>query len=77
MIELKTHAEGVCLPVRVQPGARRTAIVGEHGGALKVAVNAAPEQGQANTAVIALLAASLQLPRQRVQLIRSFSVGNF
>ena len=41
--------------MRVKPGAKRTGIVGTHGGALKIAVNAAPERGKANDAVVALL----------------------
>ena len=63
MIALQERAGGICLPVKVQPGARRNAILGAHAGALKVAVNAAPEQGKANAAVIELLAEQLHLPR--------------
>jgi hypothetical protein len=46
---------GTRLRLRVKPGAKRTGIVGTHGGALKIAVNAAPERGKANDAVVALL----------------------
>jgi hypothetical protein len=66
MIELRTADDGVLLPLHVQPGARRTAIVGEHGGRLKVAVNQPADRGRANLAVVALLAAELDLPRGRV-----------
>ena len=66
MIALQMREGGICLPVKVQPGARRNAIVGAHAGALKVAVNAAPEQGKANAAVIELLAEQLQLPRSKL-----------
>jgi hypothetical protein len=45
----------------VQPKARRSAILGLHGGALRVAVTAAPDKGQANRAVAALLAEALDL----------------
>ena len=56
MIELETHAEGLVLPVRAQPGARRAGVVGRHGGALKVAVTEVAEKGKANKALIAFLA---------------------
>jgi uncharacterized protein (TIGR00251 family) len=69
MIELQPHAEGVLLPVRVQPGARREGIVGEHAGAIKIAVHAAPEQGKANHAVIDVLAKALDIPRGALEVV--------
>jgi uncharacterized protein len=59
VIEVVAHAEGTVLPVRAQPGARKTAIVGVHAGALRVAVSAPPDKGKANAAIVALLAAAL------------------
>lgn len=61
-LELTSVAGGTRLRLRVKPGARKTAIVGIHGGALKIAVAAAPERGKANRAVVALLAKALGLP---------------
>ncbi len=49
--------------MRAKPGARRNAIVGEHGGALRVSVTAAPEQGKANEAIVELLADAWKLKR--------------
>ncbi len=69
MIELKQRTDGVSMAVKVQPGARRTAIIGEHAGALKVAVNAAPEHGRATAAVTELLASKLNLPRTSFTLL--------
>ncbi len=66
MIALQVRDGGICLPVKVQPGARRNAILGAHAGALKVAVNAAAEQGKANAAVIELLADQFSLPRSSI-----------
>ena len=43
-LELTPVAGGTRLRLRVKPGARKTAIVGVHGGALKVAVAAAPKK---------------------------------
>jgi uncharacterized protein len=69
MIELTVHAEGVVLPVRAQPGARRAGIQGERNGALKVSVTAPPEDGRANEALIDLLREVLKLKRSQVELI--------
>jgi len=65
-LELVSVAGGTRLRLRVKPGARKTAIVGVHGGALKVAVAAAPEKGKANRAVVKLLAEVLDLPASAV-----------
>ncbi len=65
-LELVSVAGGTRLRLRVKPGARKTAIVGVHGGALKVAVAAAPEKGRANRAVVKLLAEALELPSSAV-----------
>jgi uncharacterized protein (TIGR00251 family) len=69
MIDLTAHAEGVVLPVRAQPGARRAGIQGERNGALKVAVTAPPEDGRANEALVELLRDKLKLKRSQVELI--------
>ena len=65
-LELVSVSGGTRLRLRVKPGARKTAIVGIHGGALKVAVAAAPEKGKANRAVVKLLAEALDLPASAV-----------
>ena len=69
MIELGQHPKGVLLCVRAQPRARQARIVGEHGGALKVAVTDAPEKGKANQAIIDVLCDQLGLKRSQVMLI--------
>jgi uncharacterized protein (TIGR00251 family) len=69
MIELTEHAEGCILPVRAQPGARRSGIQGEQNGALKVAVTAPPEDGRANQALLEVLREELGLKRSQIQLI--------
>jgi uncharacterized protein (TIGR00251 family) len=69
MITLTDHAEGVVLPVRAQPGAKREGVVGERNGALKVAVTAPPLEGRANDAIVAVLRDALGLRRSQVELI--------
>jgi uncharacterized protein (TIGR00251 family) len=68
-LELTATPRGTRLRLRVKPGARTTAIVGVHGGALKLAVAAAPEKGKANRAVIALLAEALDIPASAVTIV--------
>jgi uncharacterized protein (TIGR00251 family) len=66
-------AGGVCVRLRVTPRARRNGIEGlvadaEGGVRLKVAVNAAAEDGRANSAVLELLAREWRLPRASLTL---------
>jgi uncharacterized protein len=69
VIALREHPEGIILPIRAQPGARKTALIGEHGGALKLAVAAPPEDGRANAALVELVRELLGLKRSQVELI--------
>lgn len=69
MIEITAHAEGCILPVRAQPGARKTTVLGEQSGALKLAVTAPPEDGRANKALTEALRELLGLKRSQVELI--------
>lgn len=69
MIAISNHPEGCLLPVRAQPGARKNAIVGEHNGALKVAVTAPADRGKANQAIVELLRKALNLKRSQVELV--------
>jgi uncharacterized protein (TIGR00251 family) len=61
---------GIRLALRVQPRAGRTRVVGLHGEALKVQVAAAPVDGAANAAVVALIAEWLGVPRRSVAIIQ-------
>jgi len=65
---LQRRAGGFVLELHVQPGARRAAIVGEHGGRLKVAVKAPPLEGRANEALLKLLSERLGVARRAVAL---------
>jgi uncharacterized protein (TIGR00251 family) len=69
MIALIDHAEGVVLPVRAQPGARKAGVLGELAGALKVAVTAPPEDGRANKALVETLREALGVKRSQVKLL--------
>lgn len=51
------------------PGAVRTAVIGLHGGALKVKVKAPAEGGRANEALLDLLAGTVGVPRSSATLL--------
>lgn len=57
------------LKLKVVPNASRTRLMGWLGDSLKVAVSAPPESGKANTAVLELLAQSLETPIRNLQLL--------
>ena len=64
------NPEAILLHVRVQPKARANAVKGWHGAALRVSVTAAPQDGKANRAVIALLAETFDVAPSSINLVR-------
>ena len=69
MLDITTTANGLILPVRASPGAKRDALAGEHAGALKVAVSAPPDKGKANEAIVGLLSKTLGIPKSQIALV--------
>jgi len=65
--------ESCTIKVRVQPKSSRNQVDGFQDGALRVRVTAAPTEGQANAAVIALLAKTLGVSKSRRGIIRGYS----
>ena len=61
------------IEIRVQPRASRNTITGLKDGILRIRVTAPPVNGQANAAVIALLAEALGVPKSAIRLIRGAS----
>jgi uncharacterized protein YggU (UPF0235/DUF167 family) len=55
--------------LRVVPGARQTGIVGRHGEGWKVRIQASPERGAANDALVSLLAGALGVRTTAVRLV--------
>jgi len=62
------HPEGVEIALLIQPRAARTRVVGEHGGMLKIQLQAPPVDGAANKALVAFLAKALGVARADVEL---------
>lgn len=69
MIAFEESPEGIIVPIKAQPGARRNGLAGVHAGSLKVQVTQAPEKGKATDAVLETIAKSLNLKRSQVSLI--------
>lgn len=61
------------LSVHVQPGAKRNAVLGEHGGALKLAIAAPPVDGKANEAIREFVAAAFGTPSRAVAVVSGHS----
>jgi len=66
VIPIRDTPSGATFQVKVHPRARKNAITGEVGEALKVALTAPPIEGRANEACISLLATVLNVPRSSV-----------
>jgi uncharacterized protein (TIGR00251 family) len=58
------------LVIRLQPRAKRNAIVEERDGVLRVSVAAAPVDGRANAALCKLIAKRAGVARGRVSVVR-------
>ena len=69
MIPLTPTPGGVTFRIRVTPRAGRTVVAGERGDALVIKLAAAPVDGAANDALIALLASLLDRPKRDVSIV--------
>lgn len=70
MTWLKTSKDGVVVSIHLTPRAKRDAIEGLHGDALKVKIKAPPVDGKANDYLLKFLAGKLSVPRINVTLVR-------
>jgi len=69
VIDLEERDDGVVLPVKAHPGARRNEIRSAQNGMLRVSVTQAPEKGKANKAIVAVLAKELSLRKSQIELL--------
>jgi uncharacterized protein (TIGR00251 family) len=54
--------------LHVQPGAKRSEVVGMHGERIKIRLAAPAQDGRANAALIAFLAEELGVPKRNVSI---------
>jgi len=66
MVTIHDTPSGATFAVKVHPRAKRNAITGEVGDALKLSLTAPPIEGRANEACVEFLAKLLKLPRSSV-----------
>jgi uncharacterized protein len=73
MIAIVAHKGGAVLPVLAHPGSKRSAVLGERAGALRIAVTSPPEKGKANAAIQSALAELLGCKAAQVTLLSGAS----
>jgi uncharacterized protein (TIGR00251 family) len=76
MAEIRTTPKGVTFTVKVHPRAKKNAITGEVGSALKLSLTAPPVEGKANDACVEFFAALLRVPRSSVTIASGLSSRN-
>ena len=76
MISIHDIPEGATFSIKVHPRARKSAITGEIGDALKVSLAAPPVEGKANAACIEFFAKLLNLRRSSVTIAAGESCRN-
>jgi len=73
MVTIHDTPSGATFAVKVHPRAKRNAITGEVGDALKLSLTAPPIEGRANEACVEFLANLLKLPRSSVTIASGHS----
>ncbi len=76
MVAIHNSSAGVTFAIRVHPRAKKNAITGEVGDALKVALTAPPVDGKANDACIEFFAKLLNVPRSSVTIASGHTSRN-
>ena len=66
MIPIQDSSGGVIFAVKVHPRAKKNAITGELGDALKLSLTSPPVEGRANKACVEFFAKLLKVPRSSV-----------
>ena len=66
---LQDDGDALTLCLHVQPGAKKTEVVGVHGDALKIRLAAPPVDGKANQCLLKFIAQQLDIGKSSVVLI--------
>ena len=76
VIPILETSGGISIAIKLQPRARKNAITGQVGDALKVSLTAPPVDGKANQACIEFFANLLKVPRSAVTIASGQSSRN-
>jgi len=76
MFAIREGDGGVSFAVKVHPRAKKNAITGEIGDALKVSLTMPPVEGRANEACIEFFAKLLKVPRSSVTIASGLTSRN-
>ena len=76
MVAIQNSPSGATFAVKVHPRAKKNAITGKVGDALKLALTAPPVDGRANEACIEFFAKLLNLPRSSVTIAAGLTSRN-
>ena len=76
MTAIKDSPNGATFAVKVHPRAKKNAITGEVGEALKLSLTAPPADGKANEACIEFFAKLLKVPRSSVTIAAGHTSRN-
>jgi hypothetical protein len=76
MVAIRETDQGVAFAVKVHPRAKRDAITGEIGDAIKLSLTTPPVEGRANEACIEFFARLLKVPRSSVSIASGLSSRN-
>ena len=68
-LQIKAHANGISLAILVQPRSGANKIRGVHDGRLKLAIDAAPVDGEATKQCLKFLAEILGVSNSRIKLL--------
>jgi uncharacterized protein len=76
MVSITDNATGVTFAVKVHPRAKKDAVTGAVGDALKLSLTSPPIEGRANDACIEFFAKVLKLPRSSISIAAGHSSRN-
>jgi hypothetical protein len=76
MIPIKTSPAGISFSVKVHPRAKKNAITGVVGDAIKLSLTSPPVEGRANQACIEFFADFFKVPRSSVTIAAGESSRN-
>lgn len=74
MLIIKDTKNGILINVKVQPGSSKNAIAGVWLESLKIKINAPPEAGKANKALVKFLSQYLEIPTRNITILKGQTI---